>query len=204
MRALTVLLALVATPFLVGVAQQPVKTNNGVGHDAAHCARRVAQRPGEAINKCDPAPTTPPPVVNPPVVDPPAGDPPPSLPPPPLPPPPAPPPVSGGGCVSSGPAGGTASIDGQVFVDASPWPGLQSWCVTVSGPVNATAVTDASGNYLFPGLPAGTYTVCESVQYGWHQTFPTNGPGCATGFGWTITVMDGGGASFIWFGNLTP
>src|SRR2546426_8110930 len=68
MRALTVLLALVATPFLVGVAQQPVKTNNGVGHDAAHCARRVAQRPGEAINKCDPAPTTPPPVVNPPVV----------------------------------------------------------------------------------------------------------------------------------------
>src|SRR2546422_5903655 len=117
MRALTVLLALVATPFLVGVAQQPVKTNNGVGHDAAHCARRVAQRPGEAINKCDPAPTTPPPVVNPPVVDPPAGDPPPSLPPPPLPPPPAPPPVSGGGCVSSGPAGGTASIDGQVFVE---------------------------------------------------------------------------------------
>src|SRR2546430_4368389 len=111
MRALTVLLALVATPFLVGVAQQPVKTNNGVGHDAAHCARRVAQRPGEAINKCDPAPTTPPPVVNPPVADPPAGDPPPSLPPPPLPPPPAPPPVSGGGCVSSGPAGGTASID---------------------------------------------------------------------------------------------
>src|SRR3989449_3500397 len=154
MRAFTVLLALVATPFLAGVSQQ--KTNNGLGHDAAHCARRVAQRPGEAINKCDPAPTTPPPVVNPPVVDPPAGDPPPSLPPPPLPPPPAPPPVSGGGCVSSGPAGGTASIDGQVFVDASPWPGLQSWCVTVSGPVNATAVTDASGNYLFPGLPAGT------------------------------------------------
>ena len=64
--------------------------------------------------------------------------------------------------------------------------------------------TDASGNYLFPGLPAGTYTVCEAVQAGWHQTFPTSGPACATGLGWTITVMDGGGASFIWFGNLTP
>src|SRR5437879_13893515 len=111
MRALTVLLALVATPFLVGVAQQPVKTNNGVGHDAAHCARRVAQRPGEAINKCDPAPTTPPPVVNPPVVDPPAGDPPPPPPPPPLPPPPAPPAASGGGFGSCRPGGTAATID---------------------------------------------------------------------------------------------
>ena len=176
MRAFTVLLALVATPFLAGVSQQ-VKTNNGKGHDAAHCAQRTAQRPGTDINKCDPAPTQPPPVVN-------------------------PPPVSG--CVNSGPAGGTASIDGQVFVDASPWPGLQGWCVQANGPVSATAVTDASGNYLFPGLPAGTYTVCETVQTGWHQTFPTSGPSCANGFGWTISVMDGGGASFIWFGNLTP
>jgi hypothetical protein len=190
MRAFTVLLALVATPFLAGVSQQ--KTNNGLGHDAAHCAKRADQHPGKDINKCDPAPTPPPPVVNPPpVVDPPAGDPP-------------PPPTSGGACVNSGSAGGTASIDGQVFVDASPWPGLQGWCVQANGPVSVTAVTDASGNYLFPGLPAGTYTVCETVQTGWHQTFPTSGPSCANGPGWTISVMDGGGASFIWFGNLTP
>ena len=181
MRAFTVLLALVATPFLAGVSQQ-VKPNSGVGHDIAHCAMRAAQRPGTAINKCDPAPTQPP-VVDPPVVT---------------------PPPSPTGCVNSGPAGGTASLDGQVFVDASPWPGLQGWCVQVSGPVSATAVTDASGNYLFSGLPAGTYTVCETVQAGWHQTFPTSGPTCATGFGWTITVTDGSGASFIWFGNLTP
>ncbi|TMI71263.1 MAG: hypothetical protein E6H05_12800 [Bacillati bacterium ANGP1] len=194
MRAFTVLLALVATPFLAGVSQQ-VKTNSGVGHDAAHCAMRAALRPGTAINKCDPAPTQPP-VVNPPVVTPPGGDPQPPLPP--------PPPPSPTGCVNSGPAGGTASIDGQVFVDASPWPGLQDWCVQLSGPVSATAVTDASGNYLFSGLPAGTYTVCETVQTGWHETFPTSGPTCATGFGWTITVTDGSGASFIWFGNLTP
>jgi len=91
-----------------------------------------------------------------------------------------------------------------VFVDASPWPGLQDWCVQLSGPVSATAVTDASGNYLFSGLPAGTYTVCETVQAGWHETFPTGGPTCATGLGWTITVTDGSGASFIWFGNLNP
>jgi len=193
MRAFTVVLALVATPFLAGVSQSPqgLKCDNGKGDE-----HRSAQGTAHAHKGvCKPADPPPPPVVNPPT-----GDPPPVLPPPPQP----PPPVSGGGCVSSGPAGGTASIDGQVFVDASPWPGLQNWCVTVSGPVNATAVTDASGNYLFPGLPAGTYTVCEAVQAGWHQTFPTSGPACATGLGWTITVMDGGGASFIWFGNLTP
>jgi len=91
-----------------------------------------------------------------------------------------------------------------VFVDASPWPGLQGWCVQANGPVSVSAVTDASGNYLFSGLPAGTYTVCETVPAGWHQTFPTSGPSCANGFGWTITVADGSGASFIWFGNLTP
>jgi len=194
MRALTVLLALVATPFLAGVSQQ-VKTNSGVGHDAAHCAQRAALHADKTFNKCD--------AVQPPV-DPPAGDPPPPLPPPLPPPPPPPPPTTGGGCVNSAPAGGTASIDGQVFIDANPWPGLAGWCVEVSGPVSATAVTDASGNYLFSGLPGGTYTVCETVQAGWHETFPTSGPSCATGLGWTITVLDGSGASFIWFGNLTP
>ncbi len=116
---------------------------------------------------------------------------------------PLPPPPSGG-CVNSGSAGGTASIDGQVFLDASPWPGLAGWCVQLNGPVSASAVTDASGNYLFSGVPAGTYTVCEVLQSGWHETYPTSGPSCATGFGWTITVMDGSGASFVYFGNVTP
>jgi hypothetical protein len=106
--------------------------------------------------------------------------------------------------VNSAPAGGTASIDGQVYIDASPWPGLQGWCLQLSGPVSATAVTDASGNYSFTGLPAGTYTLCEVVQTGWHETFPTSGPACSGGFGWTITVAAGSGASFIWFGNLSP
>ena len=115
------------------------------------------------------------------------------------------PPPTSGGCVNSGPSfGGTASIDGGVSVDASPWPGLAGWCVELSGPVSATAVTDASGAYLFFGLPAGTYTVCETVQPGWHETFPTSGPTCATGFGWTITVAEGSGNSNIDFWNLTP
>src|SRR6266704_3368699 len=77
-------------------------------------------------------------------------------------------------------------------------------CVRLSGPVSATAVTDAFGAYLFLGLPKGTYTVCETVQPGWHETFPTSGPTCATGFGWTITVAEGSGNSNIDFWNLTP
>ncbi len=216
MRAFIVVLALVATPFLAGVSQSPqgLKCDNGKGDE-----HRSAQGTAHAHKGvCKPTdPPVPAPVLDADqdgvpdsldscpntalgtAVDA-SGCPLPSTPPPPLP----PPTTSGGGCANSGPAGGTASIDGQVFVDASPWPGLQGWCVTASGPVTATAVTDASGNYLFPGLPAGTYTVCETVQAGWHQTFPTSGPACATGLGWTITVMDGGGASFIWFGNLTP
>ena len=193
MRALMVVCALVATPLLMGVAQGlPGKSScdNGKG-----TANRSAQGTANA-HKGLCVPQTPPPVVNPPpVVDPPAGDPPPVV---------NPPPTSGGACVNSGPAGGTASIDGQVFVDASPWPGLQGWCVQANGPVSVTAVTDASGNYLFPGLPAGTYTVCETVPAGWHQTFPPSGPACPNGVGYTYTLTDGQGAGYTWFGNLTP
>jgi len=210
MRAFTVLFALVATPFLAGVAQrsQALKCDNQ--HRSTQGTANAHQ------GACQPQTPPPPPTV----LDADHDGVPDSLDSCPgtaagttvdasgctvqSTPPPPPPPTSGGGCVNSGPAGGTASIDGQVFVDASPWTGLAGWCVEVSGPVSATAVTDASGNYLFSGLPAGTYTVCETVQTGWHESFPTSGPGCATGFGWTITVMDGGSASFIWFGNLTP
>src|SRR5207247_4915923 len=90
------------------------------------------------------------------------------------------PPPTSGGCVNSGPAGGSASIDGQVFVDASPWPGLTGWCVELNGPVHATAATDAAGNYWFSGLPAGVSTVCEAEQADWPQTFPGKRSTCAT------------------------
>jgi len=193
---LVVVLALVATPFVTSVAQhvreiKPAKgapqatgslDNPGLGHDAAHCAMRAALHPGETINKC------PDPVTDP-------GTPPP---------PPQPPPSTTGACGSAPAGGGSVTIDGQVYSDASPWPGLAGWCVELSGPVSATAVTDAFGAYLFLGLPKGTYTVCETVQPGWHQTFPTSGPTCATGFGWTTTLLEGRGNSYIDFWNLTP
>ena len=252
MRALTVLLALVATPLLAGVAQrsQALKCDNQ--HRSAQGtanAYKGACKPADSpppttqvldadqdgvpdsLDSCPgtpfgttvdasgcPVQSSPPPVLDSDqdgvpdsldacpntalgtAVDA-SGCPLPSTPPPPLPPPP---PVSGGGCVSSPAAGGTASLDGGVHVDASPWAGLAGWCVELSGPVSATAVTDASGAYLFFGLPAGTYTVCETVQPGWHQTFPTSGPTCATGFGWTTTLLEGRGNSYIDFWNLTP
>ena len=111
---------------------------------------------------------------------------------------------TGGACGNGVVSAGTASIDGQVFVDASPWPGLAGWCVQLSGSVTATATTDANGNYTFTGLPAGTYTVCEVLQTGWRETFPASGASCGGAFGYEITLTDGAGASFIWFGNLTP
>ncbi len=210
MRALIVLFALVAMPLVAGVSQVRNKCVNGQsdlhrsaqGTASAHkglCAPQDPPPPPAVLDadhdgvpdNLDTCPGTPVGTA----VDA-SGCPLPST----LP----PPPTSGGGCVNSGPAGGTASIDGQVFVDASPWPGLTGWCVELNGPVNATAVTDAAGNYWFSGLPAGAYTVCETVQAGWHQTFPGSGPTCATGLGWSINVGEGSGNSFIWFGNVTP
>ncbi len=190
MRALVVLAALVATPLAIGAAQgQPI---TGLpGHSSCDNGQGTASRSSQGTahaHKGLCVPQDPPPPVQPP-------------PPPPPPPPPAPSPS----CANSVNSGGTASIDGQVFVDASPWPGLQGWCVTLSGPITATALTDASGNYTFSNLPGGTYTVCEVLQSNWHQTFPTGGASCPGGtIGWTFDLANGNSASFIWFGNLSP
>src|SRR5438552_3344181 len=241
MRALIVLFALVATPFVAGVSQVGAKCDNGKsdGHRSAQgtasahkgvCQPQVtvldADHDGvpDSLDKCPgtplgttvdatgcPVQSSPPPVLDadhdgvPDSLD--------ACPNTPLgttvdasgcPVQSTPPPPTSGGRVNSWCAGGTASLDGGVHVDASPWPGLAGWCVELSGPVSATAVTDAFGAYLFFGLPAGTYTVCETVQPGWHQTFPTSGPTCATGFGWTTTLLEGRGNSYIDFWNLTP
>jgi len=201
-RVFVVLLALVAAPLVTGVAQdRPTRQikpkssvnrasgsldNPGLGHDAAHCAMRAELRPGETINKC------PDPVTDP-------G----TLPPPPPPPPTLPPPPTSA-CGSAPAGGGTVSIDGQVYEDFAPWSGLQGWCIQLSGPVSGSVVTDASGNYVFTGLPAGTYTVCEVLQTSWRESFPANGPGCPNGFGYTMSLIDGSGASFIDFANVTP
>jgi hypothetical protein len=174
MRVLLVLLALVATPFMTGVAQGKSK------HEAEHCAKRLAKLAlkDKKIKEKD--------IAN--CVEP--------------PPPPLPPPAS---CVASAPGTGTAMVSGEVYVDADPFGGLSSWCVTLIGPVTATTVTDLYGNYTFTGVPAGAYTVCETIQSGWSESFPSAGFGgpCPSGYGWSVTLADGDAAPYNNFGNLT-
>jgi hypothetical protein len=91
---------------------------------------------------------------------------------------------------------------GTVFNDVTGWPGLSGWVIELSGTVTATAVTDATGSYRFSGLPAGTYTICEVVQSGWRQTWPTPGTACSTGVGYTFELADGRSGEFVDFGNV--
>src|SRR5262249_32430218 len=56
----------------------------------------------------------------------------------------------------------TGAIDGTVRTAGQPISGIQ---LTLSGPVTATTTTDANGQYIFPQLPNGTYTV-TAVQAG--------------------------------------
>jgi hypothetical protein len=67
---------------------------------------------------------------------------------------------------------------------------LAGWTITLSGPVSASSVTDAFGNYSFAGLPPGTYVVCQAPQIGWWQTVPMGGAECPSGMmGYTRVVV---------------
>lgn len=71
MRVLLVLVALLAAPLALSVAQDrgspPTPPawgrtgERGRGHDVAHCAARAERHPGKEINKCEPLVTLPPP-----------------------------------------------------------------------------------------------------------------------------------------------
>lgn len=175
MRVLVVLLALVATPFVVSVAQAPAGSDcdNGLGDE-----HRSTQGQAHAHRGlCAPV-DLPPPEDDP------------------------PPPPSQGCVVSLPPAAGNSAIDGKVILGVSPYTGLENWCVVLSGAVSATALTDAAGTYRFTGLPAGTYTVCEVLQSGWQQTFPSSGTLCPTGLGWTFTLNGTNSGSFVDFRNV--
>ncbi len=208
MRALIVVLALVATPFFAAASQTPSICDNGQGDEHrsdsgqvhAHqglCAPQppVLDSDGDGVpDSLDQCADTPPGTT----VDA-TGC-------------PVPPPT---GCVNSG-GTGTGMVMGQVFVDdpSQNFPYLAGWCVEVrdaSGAVIATGVTsgvalDIEGNnYIITGVPAGTYTVCEVLppDTTWHETSPTSGPDCGGGvFGLIAVVIDGGAADLLWFGNL--
>lgn len=79
-------------------------------------------------------------------------------------------------CYEAEPTGTT--ISGTKFEDVngnSTWdegePGLEGWTIVLDG--ETSTVTDVDGNYSFTDVPAGSHTVCEQLQGGWNQTFPT-------------------------------
>ncbi len=103
----------------------------------------------------------------------------------------------------------TGSISGMKFGDANAngvqdngEAGLSGWTITLSGPASASAVTNAGGNYSFASLADGTYTVCETMQSGWSQTFPASGAACTGGFGYSVTISGGNTVSGENFGNV--
>ncbi len=75
--------------------------------------------------------------------------------------------------------------------------GLAGWTIELDrgadGTVDATTTTDATGNYAFDGLVAGTYRVREVGQTGWVQT--TVNPG-------DVTVLSGTDVTGVDFGNF--
>lgn len=177
MRALIVLLALVATPYVAGVSQgRPGQHGQSGQHgqkndravrksstrsssertartDAGDCDQQ-GQHEG-SDEGCGSAP----------------------------PPPPPPPPPTG------------AEIHGSVWLDANmngvrepAEVGVPNWSILLNGAI--ATVTDAAGNYALTGLAAGTYEVCQVTAFNWFQTFPTAGNGCG-GFGYSVTVSQG-------------
>lgn len=177
MRVQMVLFALVATPFLASAAQG----SSSAVRDPAQCAVADAnrssssrERPTDPFGRprtgCAPvAPST----------------------------------QTGGGGGDTGGGGtgggtGTPIISGTVW-NGNTWMGMGGWVIEITGAATATAVSNADGTYGVWNLPPGTYTVCEQVQSGWTQTYPTSGSSCPTGRGYTFTLNAGASASFVDF-----
>jgi beta propeller repeat protein len=89
---------------------------------------------------------------------------------------------------------GTAATTGQISgfkwndldgdgVREADEPGLAGWTIYLDNNQNGvfdddevSALTDANGQYVFPGLEPGDYIVGEVQQPGWTQSFPGNTP----------------------------
>ncbi|MEB3166093.1 MAG: SdrD B-like domain-containing protein, partial [Cyanobacteriota bacterium] len=112
-----------------------------------------------------------------------------------------------------------ASISGMKFNDLSANgvkdqgdPALAGWTIQLwdaSGTVLLeTAVTDASGQYLFDDLRPGEYTVREVLQDGWVQTAPDTlveaGDGDGLDGDWRVVLSSGTDATDKDFGNWMP
>ncbi|UCC76000.1 MAG: carboxypeptidase regulatory-like domain-containing protein, partial [Anaerolineales bacterium] len=71
---------------------------------------------------------------------------------------------------------------------------LDNWTIKVfdtGGSEVASTTTNASGYYSFT-LNPGSYRVCEDLEAGWTQSYPTSGFACANGTtGYSITLQSG-------------
>ena len=89
-------------------------------------------------------------------------------------------------------------VNGNGVRDAGE-PGLPNWQISLNIASIPPVTTDKDGNYCFNNLPAGTYTVAETNQTGWQQTFPVF-PGT-----YTVTLAPGQNINDQNFGNqLAP
>lgn len=105
------------------------------------------------------------------------------------------------GGTGGGGTGGVGTIGGLVFYDMAKtgvWvsadPGIFGWILQISGPVTQTATTDFMGNYSFPNVPAGTYTLCQAKVSTWTQSLPTSN-GC-----YTVVLTAGAALNTYYFG----
>jgi len=113
------------------------------------------------------------------------------------PPPPPPPPPTG------------AEIHGTVFLDANADGlrdatelGIPNWSVMLDGTAVPAVQTDGNGDYAFTGLASGTYTVCEGQRFAYFQTAPQTGTACGSGVGYTIVVTGSEVRAGVDFGNF--
>ncbi len=116
--------------------------------------------------------------------------------------------VTAGGTVSGLQFGNfqTITISGDTFNDLNGdgsqeagEPGLAYWTIQLlnsAGKVVATTKTNSLGNYSFPNVGPGTYTVKEILQSGWIQTAPA-APGT-----YTVTSASGQNQSGLAFGDF--
>jgi len=76
--------------------------------------------------------------------------------------------------------------------------GIPNWQISLGLAAIPGVTTDAKGAYCFHNVPAGTYTVSETVQAPWQQTFPP-APGTHT-----VTLTAGQQIDGLNFGNKIP
>ncbi len=86
-----------------------------------------------------------------------------------------------GSCEYSGGDENTYRLEGYVWNDANSndiidegEADLSGWTVTATNGSTTVTTTDAEGHYVF-NVPAGTWTITETLQSSWSQTFPNAG-----------------------------